>query len=98
VIPLTCHSYVGAAPPFVGVAVNVTLAPAQTEVWLAATDTDGVTLAAEMVIVLLVAVGVVVQEALLVIITSTWSLFARAVVVNVAAVCPGTVIPLICHS
>ena len=96
--PLTLHWYDGAAPPLVGVAVNVTLAPEQIEIWLATTDTDGVIVAAVIVTVLLVAVGVVVQVALLVIIAITWSLFARVVVVNVAAVCPGTVIPLTCHT
>jgi hypothetical protein len=80
------------------VAVKVTLAPTQIEVWLAATDTAGVMLAAVMVIMLLVAVGVVVHVALLVIITLTWSLFTRVVVVNVTAVCPGTVIPFTCHA
>ena len=70
----------------VGVAVNVTLAPTQIEVWLASTETAGVILAADIVIVLLVAVGDVVHVALLVIITLTWSLFARVLVVKVAAV------------
>jgi hypothetical protein len=55
-------------------------------------------LAADIVIVLLEAVGVVVHVALLVMITITWSLSTRVVVVNVAAVSPGTVIPFICHS
>jgi hypothetical protein len=81
----------------VGVAVNVTLAPTQIEVWLATIDTDGVTLLTVIVTGALVAVGEVVQAALLVIVTLTWSLFARVVVVNEAVVCPGTVIPLICH-
>ena len=80
-----------------GVAVNVTLAPSQIVVWLAATDTDGVTLAVVTVMVLLVAVEVVVQEALLVIITLIWSLLARDEEVNVADVCPVTVVPFICH-
>jgi hypothetical protein len=82
----------------VGVAVNVTLAPTQIEVWLAATDTDGVALLTVTVTGVLVAVGVVVQAALLVMVTLTWSLFARVVVVNVTAFWPVTVIPLICHS
>ena len=85
-LPLTCHWYEGVVPPFTGVAVKVTLAPRQMDVWLATTDTDGVTLAAVIVIKLLVAVGVVVHAALLVITALTWSLFTRAVVVNVAAV------------
>jgi hypothetical protein len=48
--------------------------------------------------VLLVAVGVVVQVALLVMITLTWSLFARDVVTKVSVVCPATGVPFICHS
>ena len=79
-------------------AVKVTVAPTHIEVWLAATDTAGVMLAADMVIILLVAVGDVAQAALLVIITLTWSLFTRVVVVNVSAVCPGIVIPFTCHA
>jgi hypothetical protein len=67
-------------------------------VWLAETDTEGIILAVDIVIELLVAVGVVVQDALLVIITLTWSLFTSVVVVNVAAVCPATGVPLTCHS
>jgi hypothetical protein len=66
--------------------VKVTLAPRHIEVWLAATDTEGVMLEADIVMTLLVAVGVVVQAALLVMITLTWSLLARVIVVNVAAV------------
>jgi hypothetical protein len=80
------------------VAVKVTLAPAHIEVWLAVIDTTGVILAADIVMVLLVAVGVVVHEALLVMITLTWSLFTRVVVVKVAVVCPATGIPFTCHS
>jgi hypothetical protein len=86
VVPLICHTYVGADPPSVGVAVKVTLAPRQIEVWLAATDTVGVTLETVMVIMLLVAVGVLVHVALLVMITLTWSLLTRAVVVNMSVV------------
>jgi hypothetical protein len=96
-VPFICHSYVGAAPPLVGVAVKVTFVPTQIEVWLAETDTDGVTLVTVIVIGVLVAVVVVVQAALLVIVTVTWSLFARVVVVNVDAVCPATGIPFIFH-
>ena len=60
--------------------------------------TLGVTLALTVVITgALVTVGVVVHEALLVIVTLTWSLLARVVDVNVAAVSPGTVTPFICH-
>jgi hypothetical protein len=50
-------------------------------------ETPGVTLELTVIVIgVLVAVGVVVQEALLVMITLTWSLLARVVVVNVAAV------------
>ena len=70
----------------VGVAVKVTLAPTQIEVWLATIDTNGVTLLTVIITGILVAVGEVVQTALLVIVTLTWSLFARVVVVNVTAV------------
>jgi hypothetical protein len=44
-----------------------------------------------------VAVGVVVQPALLVITTVTTSLLFNAVVVKVDPVCPDTFVPLICH-
>jgi hypothetical protein len=78
--------------------VNVTLAPTQIDVWLATIDTAGVILAADIVIILLVAVGVVVQVALLVIIALTWSLFARVVEVKVSVVCPAIGVPLTCHT
>ena len=71
-----------------GIAVNVTLAPVHIVVWLAVTETVGVTLAADIVIILLVAVGEVVHEALLVMITVTWSLFASVVEVNVGLSVP----------
>lgn len=67
-------------------------------VWFALTLTAGVILAADIVIELLVAVGVVVHDALLVMITLTTSLLTSAVVINVAVVCPATGDPLICHS
>ncbi len=75
-------------PPFVGVAVKVTLAPLQIEVAVAAMDTEGVTELALIVISLLVAVGVVVQLALLVITTVTISLFTSEVVVKVLLFVP----------
>jgi hypothetical protein len=60
-------------PPFVGVAVNVTLVPTQIgPLGLAATVTDGVTgVVTVIVMAVLVAVGVVTQVILLVITTST---------------------------
>lgn len=64
--PFRYHWYVG-VPPFVGVAVNVTLDPAQIVVAEAEILTDGVTgLVIVIVTVLLVAVGVVKHIKLLV--------------------------------
>jgi hypothetical protein len=95
---LICHWYDGVVPPSVGVAVKVTLAPRHIDVWLAAIDTVGVTLVAVIVIALLVADAGVAHGSLLVMITLTWSLFARVVEVNVAAVSPVTVAPFTCHT
>ena len=61
------------APPLVGLAVKVTLVPAQTGAGFAEIVTAGVTLFEVMVIELLVAAGLVTQVALLVIITVTRS-------------------------
>ena len=73
----------------VGVAVNVTLAPRHIEVWLAAMDTLGVTLALTAIVIgALLAVGDVVHDSLLVIITVTWSLFASVAEVNVGLSVP----------
>ena len=78
--------------------MNVTLPPRQIDVVVEVIVTDGVTLVAVTVIVLLVAVVGDAQGSLLVIITLTWSLLVSVVVVNVAAVSPDMVIPFICHS
>ena len=86
----------GAVPPFVGVAVNVTLVPAQIEVDEALMETDGVTAFVETVMTLLVAFAVEVQLALDVMITLTWSPLASVLEVNVAAFEPAFT-PLICH-
>jgi hypothetical protein len=94
--PLICHWYDGVVPPFVGVAVNVTLAPRHIDVWLATTDIEGVTLAADIVIGALVAVGVVVHVALLVMITVTISPLANVLLVYVSLFVPA-LLPLICH-
>ena len=51
-------------PPFVGVAVNVTLFPEQIDVVDALIETEGVTELAVRVTILLVAVAAVVQVAL----------------------------------
>jgi hypothetical protein len=79
------------------VALNVILLPAQIEVELAVTKTEGVTEFTVIVIELLTAVGDVVQLALLVITTETTSLSLSKEVVKVAELEPGTLIPFICH-
>jgi hypothetical protein len=61
------------APPLVGLAVKIKLVPAQTAAGFGEIVTAGVTLFEVSVIVLLVAVGFVIQVALLVIITVTRS-------------------------
>ena len=61
------------APPLVGLAVKVTLVPAQAAAGSGEIVTAGVTLFEVIVIELLVAVGLVIQVALLVIITVTTS-------------------------
>ena len=83
-------------PPFVGVAVKVTLLPEQIDVDDALMDTEGVTEVVVTVSTLLVAVGVVVQVAFEVMITLTWSLLASALDVNVGELVPAFV-PFICH-
>jgi hypothetical protein len=71
------------------VAVKVTLAPAQIEVWLAATDTDGAAFALTVIVIgALVAVGVAVHVALEVITTVTASPFASVVEVKVGLFVP----------
>jgi hypothetical protein len=100
VMPFNCQRYVGDIPPLVGFAVKVTGIPEQI-VPVGDTDkfTDGVILGLTVIVNgLLEAVAVVTQLALLVIVTTTWSLFARLAVVNVEAVCPETGVPFICHS
>jgi hypothetical protein len=76
--------------------VKVTLLPEQIEVDDALTETDGVTDDVVMVITLLVAVAVVVQLALEVITTVTWSPLASVLEVNVGELVP-TFTPFICH-
>ena len=97
--PLICHWYVGFVPPFVGLAVNVTLDPAQIAVVGAPVMVTLGVIVPPTVIVLPadVAVGVVTQGSFEVIITVTTLLFAKEVDVNVALVAPGTFTPLICH-
>jgi hypothetical protein len=74
----------------------VTLLPAQTEVALAVIETEGVTEFAVIPIALDVAVGVVVQRALDVMITVTWSPFASELLVKVDALVP-MLTPFTCH-
>ena len=61
------------APPLVGLAVKIKLLPAQTAAGFGEIVNAGVTLFEVIVIELLVAVGLVIQVALLVIITVTRS-------------------------
>jgi hypothetical protein len=76
--------------------VNVTLLPEQIEVDDALMDTDGVTELLDIVITLLVAVGVVVQLALDVMMTVTWSPFASELDVKVEELVPALT-PFTCH-
>jgi hypothetical protein len=96
VTPLIFHWYVGVLPPLVGVAVNVTLPPEQIDVDEALIETEGVTEVVVIVTTLLVAVAVAAQLAFDVMITLTWSPFARLVVVNVVELVPALA-PFICH-
>ena len=83
-------------PPFVGVAVNVTLLPEQIEVELAVMETKGVTEPVVIVMILDIAIDVVIQLAFDVIITVTWSPLAREPVVKVEELVPALT-PFICH-
>jgi hypothetical protein len=80
----------------VGVAVNVTLLPEQIDVEDAFIKTEGVTELVVIVTTLLVAVAVVVQLALDVMITLTWSLLVSVVDTNVGELVPAFT-PFICH-
>ena len=80
----------------VAVAVNVTLVPAQIDVDDALIETAGITEFVVIVTTLLVAVAVVVQLALDVIITLTWSAFVSVLELNVAELVPAFT-PFICH-
>ena len=79
------------------VAVNVTDPAVHIEVLLATIDTDGTTAAVVTVIALLVAVTGLAHGSLLLIVTVTTSPLFNVVVVNVDAVCPVTLTPLIFH-
>ena len=86
----------GAIPPFVGVAVNVTLLLVQIEVELAEIETAGVAELAVIEIILDVTVGVVTQVAFDVMSTATWSPLARELVAKVEELVPAFA-PLTCH-
>jgi hypothetical protein len=87
---LTNQAYVGAAPPFTGVAVNVTFVPAQiVPVGFATTVTEGTAVGMTFIVMpLLVTVAWLGHAALLLICTVTTSLLARVVDMKVLAVCP----------
>ena len=72
------------------------LLPEQIEVDDALMETEGVTEVVDMVITLLVAVAVVVQLALEVMITLTWSPLERVLDANVGELEPAFT-PFICH-
>ena len=76
--------------------MNVTLFPEQIEVDDALMETDGVTELDVTPITLLVTVAVVVQLALEVMLTLTWSPFASELDVNVGEFGPALT-PFICH-
>ena len=91
------HWYVGAVPPLVGVAVNVTLVPLQIcPDGTAATVTDGVTVGViDMAITFEVAVVGFPQAALLVRITETLSPLFKVVELKVEPV--PALVPFTCH-
>ena len=80
----------------VGVAVKMTLLPEQIDVDDALIETDGATEVDVKVIALLAAVDVVVQLALDVMITLTWSPLASVLEANVGEFVPAFT-PFICH-
>jgi len=80
----------------VGVAVNVTLVPAQIEVDDALIETSGIVELADTLMTLLVALATAVQFALDVMTTLTWSPLASVLEVNVAEFVPAFT-PFICH-
>ena len=85
-------------PPFVGVAVKVTVAPAQIVVELAAAVTAGVTLEVTAIVIGAdVAVFVVVQVAVEVITTSNTSPLEIEVLAYVAAVAPEITVEFLRH-
>ena len=97
-IPFTCHWYVGVAPPFVGVAVNVTDEPAHTApAGLAAILTAGVTVGFTVIVIPeLVAVKGAAQGELDVMIQETVCPFVKVDDVYVVLFVP-TLLPFTCH-
>jgi hypothetical protein len=97
-VPLSCHWYVGVAPPLVGVAVKVTGSPAQivapVEVILTEAATEAETV---IVIVLDVTVAGEAQEAFDVMISVISSPSASVEEVNVEDVAPPAFVPFTCH-
>ena len=89
-VPFNFHWYAGVVPPFVGVAVNVTLVPLHiVEPGLAAILTDGATDELTVIVTVLdVAVGVDAQAELDVITQLTVFPFVRAAFVYVALFVP----------
>ena len=85
-------------PPLTGIAVNEALSPEQIDELVDVIDTDGITFDVVIVITLLFAVVVMAHGSLLAINAIILSVFERVVVVNAAAVSPGTVVPFICHT
>jgi len=82
-IPLSHQWYIGAAPPLTGVAVKVTGVPAQMLLFGVLIVTDGITDGSTiMEIILLFAVVLVTQDALLVSMQLTWSPLFRVLVEN----------------
>ena len=76
--------------------MKVTLLPEQIDVDEVVIETDGVAELVEMPITLLVAVDVVMQVALEVMITLTWSPLASVLEANVGELVPALT-PFICH-
>jgi hypothetical protein len=96
--PFTAHWYTGVVPPLVGVAVKVTLVPAQIVVLLAAMLTVGVPAAFTVIVTLLdVAAAAVAQFAFEVKTQETMSPFAKVLDANAALFAPTTSAPLMRH-
>ena len=81
VVPLFFHTYVGVVPPFVGVAVKVTLVPAHIVVLEAAIVTEGIGKTAIVIPVLVAVVAETHISALGVITQVITSAFAKVVLV-----------------